>query len=149
METKCIILWKFTKNGQNDQKIDKMTKKAKIRQKCQIFKIFGQFCLYCGHFDFFRRFGQKVKSNLFAICDIIFSPKSLILASKITFLSIFEIWPLNTPKPSLFATQNWRSSFSLAFSFFREPLTDNGVQMHYFMKIYKKWTKLPKNRQND
>ena len=132
------IFQPLPKNGQNDQKIDKMTKKAKIHQKCQNFKILVNFAYFVDILTFLDNLARMWKSNLFSICDIICSPKSPILASKIAFLSIFEILSLEAQKPSIFTRKNWCSSFSLVFSFFQEPLTDNGVQRHYFVKMYKK-----------
>ena len=115
MEDKYDIFKKFLKNGQNDHILGKMSKKAKIRQKWQKSEIWPKFAYFVGKMTFLDILPKNRKINSFSFYNIILSPKTPILGSKIEFLAIFKFGTFRTPKPSLFVTKILSHSFSLTF----------------------------------
>ena len=155
MESKSIILWKCTKKVKFGQKIDKMTKKAKIHQKCKIFKILVNFVYFVDFLTFLDNLPKMRKSNLFSISDELVYPKAPILAPKIEFWSIFEIIPKMTSKMQYFHYKKLTSlNFFWFFVFwttiqgqcsFRALFSKNVQKMG---KMTKKWTKWPKRQKS-
>ena len=93
------------------------------------------------------------KSNLFSISDELVYPKSPILASKIEFLSIFEITPKMTLKMQHFLYKKLK--FLVFSDFFIFPGTINGQwspkalfceNVQKKSNLGKKWTKWPKRQ---